>query len=235
MNEILNPQILEDFHSDFINRLSSCKLSYYLREKGSNKSKENAIHASIIWIREAVRQINNSKTVRGSEELSDLFVFISFIDILLESSDQIYCTLYNKDFNTEQGGFCFHGVPSLYEGLDNKKYFKEIRALFSAHPVNLREPSQKPRKARYADLPFVGTNDRAVHDANLSLFGQKLFAMFAGLKGNFYTRIWTATKDDEDTIYFPLYINDLIAYASLIYERLPEYKSRLKQIANRKI
>jgi len=53
-------------------------------------------------------------------------------------------------------------------------------------------------------------------------------------KGDFYTRIWTRTKNDEGTIYFPLYVEDLVDYSKLIYTQLENFITKLKQIANRK-
>ena len=220
MSTILEPQALEDFCQDFVHRLENYQLSYYLRDRESNHSKNNAIHSSIIWTREAVKQINKSSTITGSKELGDLFILISFIDMLSESSDQIYRALYNVDkIPGNQEPFCFHDVPELYKNLNNRKYFKEIRAIFSAHPVKLDDPLNK-NKHRFADVPF---------------WGHTQIAALANRKGDFYTRIWTPTRDDEDTIYFPLYINDLIAYAQLVYGRFPEYRNRLKQIANRHV
>jgi hypothetical protein len=219
MKIILDPKILEDFCHDFINRLSKYQLSYYLRDKYSGYSKENAIHASIIWTREAVCQINNSKTIAGSKELSDLLVLISFIDILLEARDQIYCTMYKEDRYPEVNEvFCFQDAPSLYKELKNRNYFKEIRALFSAHPLNIREPTKKPQAKRFADVPFIGNT---------------AIARLANQKGDFYTRLWTATIKDEDTIYFPLYVDDLVAYAHLVYSCFYMFQKRLKQIANK--
>lgn len=219
MKKILDPQILEDFCHDFVNRLMKYQLSYYLRDKSSSHSKENAIHASIIWTREAVQQINNSRTIAGSKELSDLLVLISFVDILLEARDQIYRTLYKvNNYPEENEVFCFHDAPSLYVKLKNRSYFKEIRALFSAHPMNLREPTEKPQAARFADIPFIGNTE---------------IARLANQKGDFYTRLWTATKNDENTIYFPLYIDDLLVYAHLVYSRFNEFQNRLRQIASK--
>lgn len=216
--EILDRQILEVFCKSFVNKLGQYKLSYYLRDRNNNISSENAIHASIIWTRKAVEQINKSKTIIGSKNIDDLIVLISYIDILLEATEQVYRVLYKSkngpDCNQEE--FCFRDIPEEYNNLNNRRYFKEIRALFSAHPVNIKSPSGKKR---FADIP--------------SSKGE--FFELANLKGDFNVRLWTATINDEDTIRFPLYVEDLVKYLKIIYSRYEDYSKRVIDIANKHV
>lgn len=214
---ILEPSILEDFSKSFTNKLSQYKLSYYLRNNEDNKSSENAIHSSIIWTRQAVSQINKSKTIKGSSSIDELMVLISYIDILLESTEQVHRALYKGDkVNYNEDEFCFKDAPKEYREIDNRAYFKEIRSVFGAHPVNLKSPS---KLKRFADIPIYKCN---------------MFKL-SNLKGDFNIRLWTATKNDEKTIHFPLYIEDLINYSQIIYKRYERYNKRLIDIAKKNI
>ena len=217
-NLVLNPEIIEKFCDSFISKLSKYKLSYYLRKKSNDKSAENAIHASIIWTRQAVTEINKSQLTKGSKQINDIIILISYIDILLESTEQIYRALYkstNYPYDNQEE-FCFRDIPDEYKQLNNKKYFKEIRALFSAHPVNIKTPSGE---LRFADIPIPKGN---------------MFAV-SKLKGDFNIRLWTATKNDKDTIHFTLYVEDLLKYSQVLYSRYDKYSERLIKIAKKDI
>ena len=95
INLILDSNIIEKFCKSYNNKLSQYRLSYYIRSNIDNGSKENAIHSSIIWTRQAVYQINNSKTIDGSNKIEDLMILIANIDILLEATEQVYRVLYD--------------------------------------------------------------------------------------------------------------------------------------------
>ena len=218
-NKILDESRIEQFSTLFENYLKNYKLSYFFRSKENNFSKENIIHSSIIWIRFCVQEINKSKIFKGSTETIELYTLISIIDTLKEGLDQINRVLYNSD-NNEYGDdkdLCFKDLPEPYNKLKNSMCFKEIRAIFAIHPSNLQMPNNK-KDRRYADLCYAKSE----------------FSKIANRKGDFYTRIWTRTKNDEGTIYFPLYVEDLVDYSKLIYTQLENFITKLKQIANRK-
>ena len=90
--------------------------------------------------------------------------------------------------------------------------------MFAIHPANLKIPNNN-KDRRYADL----------------FYAKSEFSKIANRKGDFYTRIWTRTKNDEKTIYFPLYVEDLINFSKLIYSQLEDFIIRLKQIANKRV
>lgn len=217
-NKILDESIIEQFSKLFENYLSNYKLSYYLRSKQENFSKENIIHSSIIWIRFCTNEINKSKIFKGSTKPIELYTLISIIDTLKESIDQIYRVLYNKK-NNQYGNdkkLCFKDLPEPYSKLKNRECFKEIRAMFAIHPANLQMPNNEKDK-RYADL-FYAKNE---------------IGNIINRKGDFYTKVWNRTKNDDKTIYFPLYVEDLIDFSKLIYSQLEEFIIRLQQIANK--
>lgn len=218
-NKILDENIIEHFSQLFEKYLRNYKLSYFLRSKEDNFSKENIMHSSIIWIRFCANKINESKIFDGSTKSIELYTLISIIDTLKEGLDQLYRVLYDKE-NNEYGDdkeLCFKDLPEPYNKLKNRECFKEIRAMFAIHPANLKMPNNN-KDRRYADL----------------FYAKSEFSEIADRKGDFCTRIWTRTKNDEKTIYFPLYVEDLINYCKLIYSQLEDFITRLKQIANKK-
>lgn len=219
-NKILDETLIEKFCEIFTKYLSNYKLSYYLRNKKNNFSKENIIHSSIIWIRFCVKEINKSKIFYGSTETIELYTLISIIDTLTEGLDQLYRILYNKKHNEygDDEKLCFKDLPEPYCKLKNRACFKELRAMFAIHPTNLQLPNNNEDR-RYADL----------------FYAKSEFSDIANRKGDFYTRIWTRTKNDKDIIYFPLYTDDIITFVRLIYKQLDDFSVRLKEIANKKI
>lgn len=219
-NKILDEDLIENFCELFVKYLNKYKLSYYLRDTENNFSKENIIHSAIIWIRFCTREINKSKIFKGCTEAIELYTLISIIDTLSEGLDQLYRVLYKENINCygDEKEICFKDLPENYSNLKNRKCFKEIRAMFSIHPVNLQMPNDLLDR-RYADL----------------FYAKSEFSELADIKGDFYTRIWTRTRNDEDTIYFPLYIEDIIKFCRLIYSQLEDFIKRVNDIANKKI
>ena len=97
--EILDETLIAKFAEMFANYLRNYKLSYYLRDKDSDFSKENIIHSSIIWIRFCVQEINKSKIFKGSTEAIELYTLISIVDTLKEGLDQISRVLFDRVSN----------------------------------------------------------------------------------------------------------------------------------------
>lgn len=116
----------------------------------------------------------------------------------------------------------FLNRPELYKSLDDRQYFKEIRALLSAHPINLNEPNSKEK--RFADTP-IGYNP--ITD----------FKSYHKIEGgyDFSSRLWTATRHDENTIHFPIRINELEAFAEILNNRYTVFLQRVRDIAYKRI
>ncbi len=220
----LNAEYIEKFAQSFCNRLMDNRINYYIQKQKTNHSKANAVHSGIIWSRECVEQLNSCDFLdKSNHDLSHLILLITYIDILLESTDQIYRVLYNetKPMNTPENTI-FVNRPELYRDLSDREYFKELRALLSAHPINLNEPFTKEK--RFADIPI---QYNPITD----------FKSYHQIEGNydFSSRIWTATKKDENTIHVPIRISELHKFAELLNERYIVFEKRLRDIAHRRI
>ena len=215
---LLDATYLELFASKFCGRLMDGRINYYLK-KNDNGYKANAVHAGIIWSREVVEELNRRKYDRVTElQTSELLLLIFYVDILLEATDQIYRVLYNTsklEIISEKE--IFVNKPEAYSKLDDREYFKELRAIFGAHPVNLRDPDGKKR---FADIPMP---------PNPAI----LFGKYPPIKGryDFYERLWTSTRHDDDTIFMPLKVSEVLEFANVLVERFAKFTERLKIIA----
>ena len=219
----LSTEYIEKFAKCYRNRLSDYRISYYIHDK-DNHSRENTIHSGVIWSREAVNQLNSIYfSDNHNYDLNHLILLITYIDILLEATDQIYRVLY-KDTKPMPlpDDSIFLNRPELYKTLDDRQYFKEIRALLSAHPINLNEPNTKEK--RFADTP-------------ISYDPMTDFKSYHKIEGgyDFSSRLWTATRHEENTIHFPIRIRELEAFAEMLNNRYKEFLQRLRDIAYKKI
>lgn len=210
---------LEEFAQAFSRRLLDGRINYYLKVNEKNDFKANTIHSGIIWSREALSIIDelNNISVKdyGSKEL---LLLISYIDILLDSTDQIYRVLYNTPrMEAFEGTSCFNNKPIQYTYMDDRTYFKELRAIFSAHPVNIKEPNS--HRKRFADIPL--------RKDGMCVLG------WPPINGDydFYERIWTNTKHDEDTIFMPIKISELFDFSEFLGNRFDSFIKRLRIIA----
>lgn len=220
----LQTEYIEGFAEYFVSRLMDHRISYYIHDSKSNHSKANAIHSGIIWSREAVCELNSIDFQNeNNHDLNHLILLITYIDILLEATDQIYRVLYKE---TKQmpltNDRIFNNRPSLYEALNDRDYFKEIRALLSAHPINLKEPDSGDR--RFADIPIPRN---PITD----------FKSYHKIEGDFdlSSRLWTATRHDENTIHFPIRISELEAFAIMLNDRYVTFRKRLQDIAYKRV
>ncbi len=219
----LQTEYIEKFSQYYTNRLIDRRISYFIHDK-DNHSRANTVHSGILWSREAVSQLNaldfNNK---DNHDTNHLILLITYIDILLESTDQIYRVLFKQTIPMPlPNERIFNNRPIPYENLDDRQYFKEIRSLLSAHPVNLQEPKSKER--RFADTP-IGYNPMTD------------FEWFHHIKGDydFFSRLWTATRHDENTIFFPIRINELETFAEMLNDRYKIFLKRLRDIAYKRI
>jgi len=215
----LDTKDLELFAKKFSDRLLDGRICYYLK-KDDNGYKANAVHAGIIWSREVIAELNRRDYDKVAElQTSDLLLLIFYVDILLEATDQIYRVLYNtkKTENLSEKEI-FVNKPVLYSKLDDRGYFKELRAIFGAHPVNLKEP--KDKKLRFADIP-MRPNPIIQFKKYPSINGEY----------DFYERLWTSTRHDDDTIFMPLKVSEVLEFANVLVDRFAQFAERLKIIA----
>lgn len=215
---------LEKFSECYCNRLCDRRINYYIHDGKSNHSRANAIHSGVIWSREAIEQLNNIDFESTSNhDLNHLILLITYTDILLEATDQIYRALYKlRQPMPLPDKQIFINRPELYRKLDDRQYFKEMRALLSAHPINLNEPGTNEK--RFADTP-IGYNP--ITD----------FKKYHHIEGGYdlSSRLWTATRHDDNTIHFPIRIKEIEAFAEMLNNRYIVFLKRIRDIAYKRI
>ena len=215
---MIDSTIIEKFAECFGGRLRDGRINYFLKNGEENGFLANTIHSGIIWSREAVEELN---LCAGYKEINnqELLLIVSYVNILLEATDQIYRVLFNTSkYEVFDWTTCFKNKPAQYTKLDDREYFKELRSVFSAHPINLKEPGTKTR--RFADIPLKKSN----------YYGFPSFPLY-NVKYDFSTRIWTNTRKDKDTIYMPISISELYEFANRLTNRYFGFLKRLRLIA----
>lgn len=123
------------------------------------KNKNDKNHWSIIcscmdWISVSVRFLSSKQSFDDEIDVKvmELFSVISAVDIILESINQLHRVLINKnELPFESESIIFKGNQLK---LSDNDYFKELRAMFGAHPVNLNHSNGKHWYASWPNQPF---------------------------------------------------------------------------------
>ncbi len=123
-----------------------------------NKNYWNCICSAMDWIDLAIEHIEVSSidNVDWHQYSLQIYMHISFVDIVWESIKQLHKMLINeKTIPFEDDNSIFQDTRL---GLDDNRYFMHIRAAFGAHPVNLLEGRKKDgtETIRYASWPTSG-------------------------------------------------------------------------------
>ncbi|WP_337035203.1 hypothetical protein [Paenibacillus illinoisensis] len=146
--------VIEDFRNQ-VNANSYYTLFAYKNKNGKNYW--NIICACMDWIDvgiEAMEGFNFDKRKLGPRGL-DVFTYISAIDVVWESIQQLHRAIINEKevpFNGEKNIFI---NDTLHK--DDNAYFKHIRAVFGAHPVNLSK--DKNNDKWFASWPTTGIHE----------------------------------------------------------------------------
>lgn len=96
------------------------------------------ICSAMDWITVAAEYIIQFDTEREYIQSMEMYSYISSIDVVWEGIQQLHRVLFQKQkpilFSDRHN--CF--VNRCFEEMSDNDYFKEIRACFGAHPVNLK-------------------------------------------------------------------------------------------------
>lgn len=122
-----------------------------------NKNLWNLICSCMDWITVAINYINEFPSLSKNIDVKcmQIYSYISSIDIVYEGVKQL-----NRSINNQQKSkLPFDNEYTIFKNThyDDDKYFKEIRARFGAHPVNLggedgeRLYASWPLKSRFDD------------------------------------------------------------------------------------
>lgn len=149
---MLDIKVINDFR-DFIN--SNSDYIYHKTHNKGGKNKFNIICSAMDWITVAVNNINEFSSDFERAQIDrycmHVFSYISTIDIILESVIQLSRVITEKNESPFKGECIFFSENTLS---DDDEYFKHIRAVFGAHPVNLKN-SENSNERWFASWPTV--------------------------------------------------------------------------------
>jgi len=197
----INDQKITDFR-ELVNDNSSFVCKQY--KNINNKNLWNPICSCMDWITVSIRFLQDSPELNENIDIRvmQMYSFISAIDIVTESITQLHRVFIDPKsipFKNESTIFSNKLVD-----VDDTNYFKEIRACFGAHPVNL---NPKDKGKRFASWPFDGMNSSS---------------------SDLDVRLYSNIPDEED-LTLSLKSNELIAFLKSRYEYLDVISEEIKR------
>ncbi len=147
----INTSLIGSFREK-VNSNSNFILNAY-RNK-SKKDQWSIICSCMDWITVSARFLSSKTHFDDDIDLRvmELFSVISAVDIVLESINQLHRVFFNTT------GTPFQSESIIFKNnqlnLSDNEYFKELRAMFGAHPVNLSHKNGKRWYASWPNKPF---------------------------------------------------------------------------------
>lgn len=196
--------IITDFR-EFTNDNVDYMVDRYADKKGRNKW--NCICSCMDWITVSIEYIENIKYDENNINIKSMQVYsyISAIDVMWQSVQQLHRVIFDTTSipftkNTE--------VFNNQLKIDDNEYFKHLRAVFGAHPVNLKDPSNKNNKNTqyFASWP------------NEDIFRDYDFVSF----------LWSADVESEDLM-IGFKFKQLEEFLNIRYRYLIDLKDKLKK------
>ena len=161
-NLINNFRSLVNEHQDFI-------MHVFIDEQVGN-NKWNIICSAMDWITMAVNNLNEISLEFERERIDNysmrVYTYISMIDIIFQSITQLYRVIFDEKKAV------FDGEKSVFSNnvlKDDNRCFKNIRAIFGAHPVNLKNGNEK----WYASWPIKAHVSKENYDLEVFLYPLK--------------------------------------------------------------
>ncbi|MBE0362122.1 hypothetical protein PULV_a3921 [Pseudoalteromonas ulvae UL12] len=197
----INDKKITDFR-ELVNDNSSFVCKKY--KNINNKNLWNPICSCMDWITVSIRFLQDSPELSENIDIRvmQMYSFISAIDIVTESITQLHRVFIDPKsipFKSEKTIF----LNKLVD-VDDTNYFKEIRACFGAHPVNL---NPKDKGKRFASWPFDGMNSGS-SDLDVLLY---------------------SNIPNEEDLTLSLNSNELIAFLKSRYEYLDVISEEIKR------
>lgn len=146
----VNDQKISEFR-DLVNSNSGFVFEQYKNKGGKNLW--HPICSCMDWISVSIRFLQDVPELNKNIDVKvmQMYSLISAIDIVAESITQLHRVFIDSKSVPFKGET--HIFSSKLVDADDNTYFKEIRACFGAHPVNL---NPKDKGKRFASWPFDG-------------------------------------------------------------------------------
>ncbi len=158
---MIDKQLLQDFNKK-VNGDSYFTLNAYRDKNGKNQW--SCICACMDWISVSMDYLSSHEfqTQNINVMSMQVYTYISSIDIIWQSIQQLHRVIIDDKT------IPFKGDRSLFKDndicIDDNDYFKHIRAVFGAHPVNLKDKNGK----WFASWPTTGIYNQ--YDFAVSLY-----------------------------------------------------------------
>ena len=148
--------------TDFRNKVDGSLWCRFKYQNNNDKNQWNCICSAMDWIEASANYIHNHEI--ASLHDIELYAYISSVDIIVEAVEQLHRVIFadNKKTIFADDNDCFLDNP--FDQSD-RKFFKELRACFGAHPVRLNDPEEPNNKnaKRFASWPStIGSGDISV-------------------------------------------------------------------------
>ncbi|RLA84416.1 MAG: hypothetical protein DRG78_01460 [Epsilonproteobacteria bacterium] len=145
--------------------------SYFVLHKYrdiENKNKWSIICSCMDWISVALTNVNNIKedNLDINRKSMQVFSYISSIDIIYEAINQLHRVIVDENSIPFKNNVTIFTNNTLDK--DDNEYFKHIRSIFGAHPVNIKDENGK----LFASWPYDShTKD---YDLQVSLYSNNV-------------------------------------------------------------
>lgn len=145
--------------------------SYFILNKYKNienKNRWNIICSCMDWISVAIRTITYPNKDIGclDSKTMEVCTYISTIDIICESICQLHRVLIDSKSVPFKNEKIIFKDNTIFK--DDDSYFKHIRAIFGAHPVNIKDKNGQ----WFASWPY--TSNTKKYDIQVSLYSNEL-------------------------------------------------------------
>ncbi|WP_256383846.1 hypothetical protein [Photobacterium toruni] len=189
---------------DLVNDNNRFVLKAYANKQGKNQW--NLICSSMDWISVAIRNLHNFPALDSNIDVRvmQIYSLISSIDIVNEAVMQLHRVFVGHSTNL----LPFKGEKFIFServfDKDDNDYFKEIRACFGAHPVNL---NGEGKEKRFASWPYEG---------------------FTKSSNDFEVRLYSNAPSKDDIV-LGLNIKELVAFLQSRYGYLDDISLEIER------
>lgn len=198
--------ILNEFR-EFVNDNVDYMIDEYANKHGRNQW--NCICACMNWIEVALDNISNIKYDEKNINIKCMqaYSYISAIDLVWESVQQLHRVIFEvKTIPLEEDNRVFENQLQM----NDNEYFKHLRAIFGAHPVNIKNPKNTRETQYFANWP-----------------GDDLFG-----NNDLICSLWSADVEAED-IKIGFKFSQLDKFLKIRYEYLNVLKDKLNENINK--
>lgn len=166
----------------------------------NGKNQWGCICSAMDWITVAAEYLMKFNVKKRNIQSMEMFSYIASIDVIWEAVKQLYRVIVpeSKGKILDKEFECFHN--RVYKDKDDNAYFKEIRACFGAHPVNLKDDQ-----------------------------GERLFAGWSGaFSGGDYSVLLYSSTPKKPFRKMVISFDELNAFLEKRYSLLDELQSKIK-------